>query len=69
MPSFPLCIATRLLKIRFIIYENNLVIGKANKYLVPFAHKVFVSYRDLEGIKEKYKNKVKEIGNIINRYN
>ena len=65
--SFPLCIAARLLKIRFIIYENNLVIGKANKYLVPFAHKVFVSYRDLEGIKEKYKNKVKEIGNIINK--
>ena len=44
-----------------------MVIGKANNYLVPFAHKVFVSYRDLEGIKEKYKNKVNEIGNIINK--
>ena len=63
--SFPICIASKLLNIRFIIYENNLIIGKANKYLVPFAHKVFVSYKDLEGIQEKYKNKVKEIGNII----
>ena len=65
--SFPICIAAKLLNIRFIIYENNLVIGKSNKYLVPFAYKVFVSYKDLEGIKEKYKHKVKEIGNIINK--
>lgn len=65
--SFPICIAAKLLNIRFIIYENNLVMGKANKYLLPFAYKVFVSYRDLEGVKGKYKNKVKEIGNIINK--
>ncbi len=64
--SFPICIAAKLLNIRFIIYENNLVVGKANKYLLPFASKVFVSFRDLEGIEEKYIDKVKEIGNIIN---
>ena len=27
-----------------------LIIGKANKYLLPFAKKIFVSYKDLEGI-------------------
>ena len=64
--SFPICIAAKLLNIRFIIYENNLVVGKANKYLLPFASKIFVSFRDLEGIEEKYTDKVKEIGNIIN---
>ncbi len=65
--SFPVCIAATILKIKFVIYENNLVLGKANKYLTPFAEKIFVSYKDLEGIKKKYENKVLEIGNIIKK--
>ena len=52
-------------KIKFIIYENNLIIGKANKYLLPFAEKIFVSYKALEGIQEKYKHKIFETGNIV----
>ena len=63
--SFPICIAAYILRIKYIIYENNLIIGKANKYLLPFAKKIFVSYKDLEGIPAKYRNKVFETGNII----
>ena len=37
--SFSICLAASLLRIKFIIYENNLIIGKANKYLLPFAEK------------------------------
>ena len=62
--SFPICVAAKILKIKFIIYENNLVIGKANKYLSSFAEKIFVSYKDLEGISDKNK-KIIVIGNII----
>ena len=63
--SFPICFAAFILRIKFIIYENNLIIGKANKYLLPFAKKIFVSYKDLEGISEKYNNKILEVGNIV----
>ena len=63
--SFPICIAAVILKIKIIIYENNLIVGKANKYLLSFAEKVFVSYKDLEGITENNKKKIIEIGNII----
>jgi len=63
--SFPICFAAAILKIKFIIYENNLIIGKANKFLLPFAKKIFVSYKELEGISEKDKEKMTEIGNII----
>lgn len=63
--SFPTCIAASILRIRFVIYENNLIIGKANKYLLPFTKKIFVSYKDIEGIKNKYINKVVVLGNII----
>ena len=65
--SFPICIAAKILKIKFIIYENNLIIGKANRYLLPFAERIFVSYEDLEGIPNIYKYKVSEIGNIIRK--
>ena len=63
--SFPVCVAAYILKIKFIIYENNLIIGKANKYLLPLAQKIFVSYKELEGISEKYNDKICEVGNII----
>ena len=64
--SFPICLAATVLKIKFVIYENNLIIGKANKYLLPFAKKIFVANKELEGIPNKYQNKTIEIGNIIN---
>ena len=63
--SFPVCIASAILRIKFVIYENNMIIGKANKYLLPFTKKILVSYKDLEGIPKKYINKVFEVGNIV----
>ena len=63
--SFPLCIAASILKIKFIIYENNLLLGKANKYLLPFAYKILISYEEVDGIPEKYDFKILKVGNII----
>tara|TARA_B100001063_G_scaffold44040_1_gene37738 strand:+ start:633 stop:1727 length:1095 start_codon:yes stop_codon:yes gene_type:complete len=65
--SFPICIAATILRIKFVIYENNLIIGKANKYLIPFTEKILVSYEDLEGIPKKYNYKVTKIGNIVRK--
>ncbi len=65
--SFSVCIAARLLKIPLVIYENNLHIGRTNKYLLPFAKKIFVSYKELDGVPIKYKDKIFQIGNIIRK--
>lgn len=65
--SFPICIAATILKIKLVIYENNLIIGKANRYLLPFAKKILVSFRELEGIPKRYESKIFEIGNIIKK--
>ena len=65
--SFPICIAASILRIKFLIYENNLIIGKANKYLLPFAEKILISNKEIEGIHHKYKDKVIEIGNVIKK--
>tara|TARA_B100000965_G_scaffold406151_1_gene443543 strand:+ start:84 stop:872 length:789 start_codon:yes stop_codon:yes gene_type:complete len=65
--SFPVCIAARILNIPFIVYENNLSIGKTNRYLLPYCNKIFVSNNELKGIPEKYEKKICEIGNIIRK--
>ena len=63
--SFPFCLAAKTLNIPFIIYENNILLGKSNKYLMPFASRIFIAYEDIEGIKNKYKSKVVTTGNMI----
>ena len=63
--SFPICLAGKFLGIPFVLYENNLFLGKTNRYLLPFSKKIFSSYPDLEGVKKKYKSKIFVCGNII----
>ena len=63
--SFPVCLASKTLSIPFIIYENNLLLGKSNKYLMSLTSKVFLAYEDVEGIEEKFKSKLVVTGNII----
>ena len=63
--AFPFCLAAKTLNIPFVIYENNLLLGKSNRYLIPLATKVFTAYKEVEGIKEKFKHKIITTGNII----
>ena len=63
--SFPICLAAYLLRIPFVIYENNLYLGKANRILLPFAYKLFISYADIEGLNKKYNKKIVLTGNIL----
>ena len=63
--SFPICFACIFLRIPLIIYESNLAIGKVNRYLSPFAKKIFVSYEDVEGINKNYVDKILVVGNIL----
>ena len=50
----------------FIIYENNLFIGKANRYLLPFAKKYLFRMANLKVFLKSIKIKC-VIGNIIRK--
>ena len=65
--SFPVCIASYLLKIPFVIYENNLILGRTNRALLPFANKILLSSINTSGIKPKYKNKIFESGYLLRK--
>ena len=58
------CIAAKNLAIPIIIYENNLIMGKTNKFLQLFAKKIFVAYSGT-GISKKNLGKIIITGNII----
>ena len=64
--SFPVCIAGFFLRIPVIIYENNLIIGRANKFLLPIVKKIMLSTESTSGIDPKYKYKSFVCGYILN---
>ena len=66
--SFPICLASYCLRIPIIIYENNLIIGRANKFLIPLANKILVSTKSIQGIKKKYIGKVFHSGYILREH-
>ena len=49
--SLPFCMASKVLDVPFIIYENNLLLGKANKFLLPFSKKDFNLLQRIKGYK------------------
>ena len=63
--SFAVCMSGYILKIPIITYENNLIIGRANKFLLPITKKILVSNLSIEGIKEKYKSKILLTGYLL----
>jgi len=56
--SLPLCLASNLLNIKIYIFEPNLVLGRANKFMLNFAKKIICYDKNLKGISKKLSNKI-----------
>ena len=65
--SFPISFVSKFFNIPLVIYENNMILGRANKYLAMFSRKIFISRGITNKFLQKYKNKVFEIGPILNK--
>ena len=65
--SFPISFASRFLKLPLVIYENNLVLGRTNKYLGTFSKKILVAKKISKNFPEKYINKIYEVGAILDK--
>ena len=64
--SFPISFASKLFNIPLVIYENNVVLGKANRYLLPITKKIFLAKEHLINLPKKYDNKICKVGYILN---
>ena len=65
--SFPISFASRFFNLPLFIYENNMVVGRANKYLLSSAKKIFLSKNKIKNISEKYENKKHVVGSILDK--
>ena len=63
--SFPVIFASRILKIKNAICEQNAVMGFANRMSSKFSEKIFTNF--VETYKVKYKEKSETIGNFIKK--
>ena len=65
--SFPISFASKFMKIPLIIYENNLVLGRSNKKLLPISKKLLIGTETPINFPKKYENKVFKIGSILRK--
>jgi len=63
--SFPICFASRFFKVPLVIYENNLVLGRANKKLLPISKRLLIGTETPTNLPEKYKKITYYVGNIL----
>ena len=61
--SMPLFLSSNILRIPYVVYEQNSVLGKANKIISKFAKKVFTGFEFK--LNQNHKNKFIFTGNII----
>ena len=65
--SFPISFASRFFNLPLIIYENNMILGRANKYLSSFSKKILLAKTITKRFPEKYKSKTYEVGSILDK--
>ena len=65
--SFPISFASKFFNLPLIIYENNIILGRANRYLSFFSKRILVAKKIEKNLPEKYKKKTHEVGPILNK--
>jgi UDP-N-acetylglucosamine--N-acetylmuramyl-(pentapeptide) pyrophosphoryl-undecaprenol N-acetylglucosamine transferase len=65
--SFPISFASRFFNLPLIIYENNMILGRANKYLSSFSKKILLAKKIEKNFPEKYIRKTYEVGTILTK--
>jgi len=65
--SFPVSFASRFFNLPLVIYENNMVLGRTNKYLSSFAKKIFIAKEIVKDFPKEYIKKTYEVGSILNK--
>ena len=65
--SFPISFASKFFNIPLVIYENNVILGRANKYLAILSRKIFISREITNEFYQKYKHKIFKVGPILNK--
>lgn len=67
LASIPMLIFAWLFRIRTLIHEQNVIPGRANRFLAGFSDRVAVSFSETQAYFKKYKSKVMLTGNPLRK--
>ena len=65
--SFPISFASKFFNLPLVIYENNSILGRANRFLLRFSRKIFLAKPIIKNFPEKYVNRMYEAGPILRK--
>ena len=65
--SLPLCLASKILKIRLFLFEPNIVLGRSNKFFIKSCEKIFCYSNKIKNFPDKYVNKINVIPALLRK--
>jgi UDP-N-acetylglucosamine--N-acetylmuramyl-(pentapeptide) pyrophosphoryl-undecaprenol N-acetylglucosamine transferase len=65
--SLPLCLAAKILNIKLLLFEPNMVLGRSNKLFISYCQKIFCYSNNLKKFPIKFKNKIKVIPALLRK--
>lgn len=65
--SFPVLLAAGFLGIPIILHESNAMIGRTNRYFLPFCKKIMLNFINTIGISNKHRHKIEVTGTPIRK--
>ena len=65
--SLPLCLAAKILNIKLLLFEPNMVLGRSNKFFISYCQKIFCYSNNVKKFPIKFKNKIKVIPALLRK--
>ena len=65
--SLPLCMASKVLKLKLFLFEPNIVLGKSNKIFINSCKKIFCYSNDVKKFPNKFKKKILLIPTLLRK--
>jgi UDP-N-acetylglucosamine--N-acetylmuramyl-(pentapeptide) pyrophosphoryl-undecaprenol N-acetylglucosamine transferase len=65
--SLPLCLGAKILNIKLLLFEPNMVLGRSNKFFISYCQKIFCYSNNIKKFPIKFKNKIKVIPALLRK--
>ena len=65
--SLPLCMGAKILNIKLLLFEPNMVLGRSNKFFISYCQKIFCYSNNVKKFPIKFKNKIKVIPALLRK--
>ena len=65
--SLPLCLGAKILSIKLLLFEPNMVLGRSNKFFISYCQKILCYSNNVKKFPIKFKNKIKVIPALLRK--